>query len=261
LSVRLHLCYTVHFPAAALPLVTIPLTMTTATQEPRQVITKLLSGMKNVKQMMKIPSYNSLYPHNEVTRPYSHRSTIQDTPCSHTMYHTTTWPGGRSTSTTDISKQCFHLQKPSNTMIPEKHSVHQLASHPPLSSRPSFNTHKAPGRRNNSFCFRPLPVAPGSGAAETNRIRRKEQQFQEEGPCLQKKTLARRKTVANFQTMKPFYGRKHPETFEDHIYEEINDVIDQNDEEEHSFLSLISSERRRNLHYYGRTGWDFGPEM
>jgi len=234
--------------------------MTTASQEPRQVITKLLYGMKNVKQMMKIPSYNSLYPHNAVTRQYSHHSTTQDTQCSHTLYHTTTWPGGRSTSTNDVSKQCFHLQKPSNTMIPEKLSLHQSASHPLFSARPSFNTHQT-GRRNKSFCFRPLPVAPGSGAAETARFRRKDQQWQEEGPCLQKKTIDRRKTVANFQTMKPFYGCTHPETVEQHIYEEINDVIDQNDEEEYSFLSLISSERRRNLHYYGRTGWDFGPEM
>ena len=64
--------------------------------------------------------------------------------------------------------------------------------------------------------------------------------------------------MANFQTIKPFYGRKHPRNFEEHIYEEITEVNDQHDE--YSFLSLISSERRRNLHYYGRTGWDFGPE-
>ena len=62
--------------------------------------------------------------------------------------------------------------------------------------------------------------------------------------------------------------------FEDHIYEEIDEVgsgsdySDDTDDsgtrgkesEENSFLSLISTTRRQNLRYYGCTGWDFGTE-
>ena len=46
---------------------------------------------------------------------------------------------------------------------------------------------------------------------------------------------------------------------EDHIYEEIEDEDDSEDDgDDHSFLSLISSERRRNLRLYGLTDWDYG---
>jgi arginine repressor len=56
------------------------------------------------------------------------------------------------------------------------------------------------------------------------------------------------------------------ESAEDHIYEEIAEVDTENDisekeNEEMSFISLISIERRKNLRFYGSTGWDFGTEM
>ena len=51
---------------------------------------------------------------------------------------------------------------------------------------------------------------------------------------------------------------------EEHIYEEI---IEESGEEEtkeevseHSFLALISLERRKHLKFYGRTDWDYGNE-
>ena len=59
-------------------------------------------------------------------------------------------------------------------------------------------------------------------------------------------------------------GRTFQEVAEDHIYEEIQDEDSDSDGsdkvEENSFLSLISSERRKNLKYYGCTDWDFGTE-
>ena len=64
------------------------------------------------------------------------------------------------------------------------------------------------------------------------------------------KHLVRRKTVAAFSKEKSKFE-------EEHIYEEI----DKDHEEDNSFLSLISSERRKNLQFYGCTGWDFGPDM
>ena len=78
---------------------------------------------------------------------------------------------------------------------------------------------------------------------------------------MQKKQLVRRKTVPNFPTSKPVYGEIYPEPVEEHIYEVIDDDTGENDAEEYSFLSLISTERRRNLQFYGCTGWDFGTEM
>ena len=74
----------------------------------------------------------------------------------------------------------------------------------------------------------------------------------------QKAELVRRKTVPNFQTRKTLYGQIFSESFEDNIYEEIDDVGEcDKDTEEMSFLRLISSERRKNLKLYGSTGWDF----
>lgn len=47
---------------------------------------------------------------------------------------------------------------------------------------------------------------------------------------------------------------------DDHIYEEIVEEDDSDEESvyDQSFLSLISSERRRNLRLYGQTDWDYG---
>ena len=46
----------------------------------------------------------------------------------------------------------------------------------------------------------------------------------------QKAELVRRKTVPNFQTRKPLYGQIFHESDEDHIYEKIDDV-DEDDRE------------------------------
>ena len=74
----------------------------------------------------------------------------------------------------------------------------------------------------------------------------------------QKAEIVRRKTVPNLQKRKPLYGQIFSESFEDNIYEEIDDVGEcDKDTEEMSFLRLISSERRKNLKLYGSTGWDF----
>ena len=74
-----------------------------------------------------------------------------------------------------------------------------------------------------------------------------------------RKELVRRKTVPNIQRRKPLHGQIFGESVEDHIYDEIDDVTEgEKDTEELSFLTLISSERRRNLKLYGSTGWDFG---
>ena len=56
------------------------------------------------------------------------------------------------------------------------------------------------------------------------------------------------------------------ESAEDHIYEEIAEEDGESDNsekenEEMSFISLISIERRKNLRFYGSTGWDFGTEV
>jgi len=56
------------------------------------------------------------------------------------------------------------------------------------------------------------------------------------------------------------------EAAEDHIYEEIAEDDGESDNsekenEEISFISLISVQRRKNLRLYGSTGWDFGTEV
>ena len=78
-----------------------------------------------------------------------------------------------------------------------------------------------------------------------------------------KKEPLRRKTVYCVPPMRPHFENisslvLFDESIEDHIYEEIdaadNDSDDSEKEtEEKSFLSLISSERRKNLRLYGCT--------
>jgi len=85
-----------------------------------------------------------------------------------------------------------------------------------------------------------------------------------------KKEPLRRKTVHNFPS------RRHSDemsrilsfgdSVEDHIYEEIDEDDHDNhysvkETEEYSFLTLISSERRKNLRFYGCTDWDFGTNI
>jgi len=83
-------------------------------------------------------------------------------------------------------------------------------------------------------------------------------QHQEQSPRLQ---LQRRETIHWFPVVRRH--SRHSDN-EEHIYEEI---IEESGEEEgkeevseHSFLALISLERRKHLKFYGRTDWDYGNE-
>ena len=86
---------------------------------------------------------------------------------------------------------------------------------------------------------------------------------------IRRKEPLRRTTVHSFSTRS--YRTKDLRLYEDHIYEEIDEIgsgSDYSDDsaasgkepEENSFLSLISTARRQNLRYYGCTDWDFGTE-
>ena len=88
-------------------------------------------------------------------------------------------------------------------------------------------------------------------------------------PPDQKCELSRRQT---FHMVRPggFPARKTSAA--EHIYEEIlsddggtqthdDKTIDAEEVDEHSFLALISSERRRNLKFYGLADWDYGSEL
>ena len=86
-----------------------------------------------------------------------------------------------------------------------------------------------------------------------------------------KKEPLRRKTVYYVPPIRPHFENisslvSFDESVEDHIYDEIDPEDNESDDseketEEKSFLSLISSERRKNLRFYGFTDWDFGTEM
>ena len=87
-------------------------------------------------------------------------------------------------------------------------------------------------------------------------------------PPDQKCELSRRQT---FHMVRPggFPARKTSAA--EHIYEEIlsddggtqtdDKTNDTEEVDEHSFLALISSERRRNLKFYGLADWDYGSEL
>jgi len=83
-------------------------------------------------------------------------------------------------------------------------------------------------------------------------------QHQEQSP---RRELQRRETIHWFPVVRRH--SRHSDN-EEHIYEEI---IEESGEEEtkeevseHSFLALISLERRKHLKFYGRTDWDYGNE-
>jgi len=83
-------------------------------------------------------------------------------------------------------------------------------------------------------------------------------QHQEPSP---RRELQRRETIHWFPVVRRH--SRHSDN-EEHIYEEI---IEESGEEEskeevseHSFLALISLERRKHLKFYGRTDWDYGNE-
>ena len=87
---------------------------------------------------------------------------------------------------------------------------------------------------------------------------RHHQLHQEQSP---RRELQRRETIHWFPVVRRH--SRHSDN-EEHIYEEI---IEESGEEEtkeevseHSFLALISLERRKHLKFYGRTDWDYGNE-
>ena len=82
-----------------------------------------------------------------------------------------------------------------------------------------------------------------------------------------KREPLRRKTFHNFpsslQHSENSSVLSFDESVEDHIYEEIDEEEQDGDysekeTEENPFLALISSERRKNLRFYGCIDWDFG---
>jgi hypothetical protein len=93
----------------------------------------------------------------------------------------------------------------------------------------------------------------------------------EGGQAIRIKEPLRRQAVHNVQSWSnqardmPSLGLVN-ESAEDHIYEEIPEVdsesdISEKENEEISFISLISIERRKNLRFYGSTDRDFGTEV
>jgi len=86
-----------------------------------------------------------------------------------------------------------------------------------------------------------------------------------------KKESLRRKTFHNFSSRKAHSDEisrivSFGESVEDHIYEEIDEEDHDNhysakETEEYPFLTLISSERRKNLKFYGCADWDFGTNI
>ena len=121
-------------------------------------------------------------------------------------------------------------------------------------------------QQNSKYTRRPLPKTPGVSQKKTISFCQSS-----EGSQIRnwRKEPLRRATAHSFplgshwEQGRHFYGDDG-----DHIYEEIeedssdseNSDDSKNDSEENSFLSLISSERRQNLRYYGCTSWDFGTE-
>jgi len=167
------------------------------------------------------------------------------------------------------TNQCFHLQTPEPLV---KQRLKQTVS------LPSFSSNQL--QQHINLSNRPLPRTPGLDrekqdqkvSAEKFLLRKSSEGSQIK---MRRKEPLRRTTVHSFSN-KSFYSKDLLRTrlFEDHIYEEIDElgsgsdysddtndsVISGKEPEENSFLSLISTTRRQNLRYYGCTGWDFGTE-
>ena len=122
--------------------------------------------------------------------------------------------------------------------------------------------------RSSQSHRRPLPLTPPQQRSRFQRSSvhhcpglRDQEDTQRDTP-LGHGELRRRETVHWFPLL------KESESEQEHIYEEIHEeTSDESDEEltkeevsPHSFLSLISLERRRHLRFYGRTDWDYGGE-
>jgi len=166
------------------------------------------------------------------------------------------------------TNQCFHLQTPEPLA---KQRLKQAVSLPAFSSN----------QQHIKLSTRPLPRTPGLGREKQDQKVSAEKSFllrkSSEGSQIKmrRKEPLRRTTVHSFSN-KSSHSKDLLRTrlFEDHIYEEIDEVgsgsdysddtddsgISGKESEEKSFLSLISTTRRQNLRYYGCTGWDFGIE-
>jgi len=145
---------------------------------------------------------------------------------------------------------------------PHKTPLHHSASFPVTTDRGSGSLFER--IRSSQSHRRPLPLTPPQ---QRSRIQRSSVHHcpglrdQEDTP-LGHGELRRRETVHWFPLL------KESESEQEHIYEEIHEeTSDESDEEltkeevsPHSFLSLISLERRRHLRFYGRTDWDYGGE-
>jgi len=175
-----------------------------------------------------------------------------------------------TTHATLWTNQCFHLQTPEPLV---KQRLKQTVSLPTFSSNQL--------QQHIKLSNRPLPRTPGLVREKHNQKVSVEKSFllrkSSEGSQikLRRKEPLRRTTVHSFsQKSSQSKDLLRTRLFEDHIYEEIDEVgsgsdySDDTDDsgtsgkesEENSFLSLISTTRRQNLRYYGCTDWDFGTE-
>ena len=130
------------------------------------------------------------------------------------------------------------------------------------SSCPCFRLRSSQSHR------RPLPLTPPQQRSRAQRS----SVHQCRGPGVSdpetrghghEEAMRRRETVHWFPMMRR--GQESDTEHSEHIYEEIHEEA--SDEEltkeelsPHSFLSLISLERRRHLRFYGRTDWDYGSD-
>jgi len=164
------------------------------------------------------------------------------------------------------SRPCHSDQLRNRTSVshkrPHKTPLHHSASFPVTTDRGSGSLFER--IRSSQSHRRPLPLTPPQ---QRSRIQRSSVHHcpglrdQEDTP-LGHGELRRRETVHWFPLL------KESESEQEHIYEEIHEeTSDESDEEltkeevsPHSFLSLISLERRRHLRFYGRTDWDYGGE-
>jgi len=219
--------------------------------EGRNVVTKLSTTVANI--LLKMTENTRVV----ASRQYSHTALQYSQTVGRKSYNRSNncwaYPGCRNNR---LPHQCFHLQVPQANRDIGKQPLQYSLSAPYRSTTQSATGYEA-GRR-------PLPVIPYTVTPQTGRGKQisKSHSFRHEQskskPQEDKinwvKHLVRRKTIAAFSKEKNKFE-------EEHIYEEIDKDCDEIDAENNSFLSLISSERRKNLQFYGCTGWDFGPDM
>lgn len=218
--------------------------MSSEKDKERHLLSKIFPTVKTILQ-----SYNKMSANKaDSSHNSSHSGSHTVGRKSHTRGKYWAHPGH---SDNRLQLQYFHLQVPECARDPGKQPLQQSLSAPFRSTTQSFSGFEA--------VRRPLPLIPNTGRGK--QIKKSFSfKHQHNTPSQQEdrigwiKYLVRRKTVAVLPQQKQ-------ESEEDHIYEEIDKDCDDKDTEDNSFLSLISSERRKNLQFYGCTGWDFGPDM